>query len=277
VAQIATDPSEETQRDPSATHVDRVLDILEVLARSARPCLLGEVAAAVGAAKPTTHRLLSALVRRGYAAHDADAGEYRIGIRCFELGSLWAASLDLRELAAPHLRRLNAVTRETVHLAIYDHGDAVYIDKLDSPLPVVASSFVGRRCPASSVATGRVLLAYQPEREVGRVLEEPLPRFTDATVTDPAALRDLLDEVRRTGVGVNRDSYRDGVGGLAAPVRDRTGLVVAAVGVCLPEMRFGADRLAALRDEVAAAGRGISADLGHVEPLAAAERARLPG
>ena len=270
-----TDPSDESQRDASATHVDRVLDILEVLARSTQSSSLGEVAAAVGAAKPTTHRLLATLVRRGYASHDPEAGEYRIGIRCFELGSLWAANLDLRQLAAPHLRRLNEATQETVHLAIYDHGDAVYIDKLESPLPVIASSFVGRRCPASCVATGRVLLAYQPERELGRVLEAPLPRFTDATITDPAALRDLLDEVRRTGIGVNHGSYRDGVGGLAVAVRDRTGMVVASVGVCLPEMRFGPDRFAALRNEVAAAGRAISSDLGYVEPLAVSEAANL--
>ncbi|HSZ38537.1 MAG TPA: IclR family transcriptional regulator [Trebonia sp.] len=263
----STDPSDESQQDASATQVDRVLDILEVLARSPRPQLLGEVAAAVGASKPTTHRLLATLVRRGYASQDPDAGEYRIGVRCFELGSLWAANLDLRQLAAPHLRQLNTSTQETVHLAIYDHGDAVYVDKLESPLPVIASSFVGRRCPASCVATGRVLLAYQPDRELGRVLGEPLPRFTDATITEPAALRDLLDEVRQTGVGVNHGSYRDGVGGVAVAVRDRTGIVVASVGVCLPEMRFPADRFAALRDEVAAAGHAISADLGYVEPL----------
>jgi DNA-binding IclR family transcriptional regulator len=269
VSRTNGDPFDDSQRDASATHVDRVLDILEVLARSPRPQLLGEVAAAVGAAKPTTHRLLAALVRRGYAAHDPREGEYRIGIRCFELGSLWAANLDLRQLAAPHLGRLNTATRETVHLAVYDHGDAVYVDKLDSPLPVIASSFVGRRCPASCVATGRVLLAYQPERELARVLESPLPRFTEQTITDPAALRDLLDEVHRTGVGVNHGSYRDGVGGVAVAVRDRTGMVVASVGVCLPEIRFGQDRFEALRDEVAAAGRAISSDLGCVEPLAA--------
>jgi DNA-binding IclR family transcriptional regulator len=275
VSRTNTDPSDESRQDASATQVDRVLDILEVLAHSTRPQLLGEVAAAVGASKPTTHRLLATLVRRGYASHDPDAGEYRIGIRCFELGSLWAANLDLRQLAAPHLHRLNAATRETVHLAIYDHGDAVYIDKLESPLPVIASSFVGRRCPASCVATGRVLLAYQSDRELGRVLQAPLPRFTGATITDPAALRGLLDEIRRTGVGVNHGSFRDGVGGVAVAVRDRTGMVVASVGVCLPEMRFGPDRSAALRDEVAAAGRAISADLGYVEPLAVSEAANL--
>jgi DNA-binding IclR family transcriptional regulator len=270
-----TDRSDESQRDASGTQADRVLDILEVLARSPRPRLLGEVAAAVGASKPTTHRLLAALVRRGYASHEPEAGEYRIGIRCFELGSLWAVNLDLRQLAAPHLRRLNTATQETVHLAIYDHGDVVYIDKLESPLPVIASSFVGRRSPASCVATGRVLLAYQPERELGRVLEAPLARFTDATVTDPAALRDLLDEVRRTGVGVNHGSLRDGVGGMAVAVRDRTGMVVASVGVCLPEIRFGPDRFAVLHSEVAAAGRAISADFGYVEPLPASAAASL--
>lgn len=275
MSRTSADPPDDGQRDSSATQVDRIVDILEFLARSARPRSLGEVAEAMEASKPTTHRLLAALARRGYASHDAEAGEYRIGIRCFELGSLWAASLDLRQLASPHLHRLNTATQETVHLAIYDHGDVVYIDKIESPLPIVASSFVGRRCPASCVATGRVLLAYQPERELSRVLEGPLPRFTDATVTDPAALRELLDEVRRTGAGVNHGSLRDGVGGVAVAVRDRTGMVVASVGVCLPKIRFGPDRFETLRSEVAIAGRAISSDLGYIDPVAVSGAASL--
>ncbi|HEY1706479.1 MAG TPA: IclR family transcriptional regulator [Trebonia sp.] len=272
----SADALDDGQRGSSARQSDRIFDILEFLARSARPRSLGEVAEAVKAPKPTTHRILSALVRRGYASHDAAAGEYGIGIRCFELGSLWAASLDLRQLASPHLRSLNTATQETVHLAIYDHGDVVYIDKIESPLPIVASSFVGRRSPASCVATGRVLLAYQPERELSRVLEGALPRFTDATVTDPAALRELLDQVRRTGAGVNHGALRDGVGGVAVAVRDRTGVVVASVGVCLPEIRFGPDRFETLLGEVVRAGRAISADLGYVHPAAVVARTAIP-
>ncbi len=106
-----------------------------------------------------------------------------VGLRCFELGSQWAEAQDVRTVALPSLRTLNDAALETVHLAIYDHGDAVYIEKLESPQPIVARSFVGGRCPAFCVATGRALLAHQPSAEIARVLAGPLPRFTGATST----------------------------------------------------------------------------------------------
>lgn len=242
--------------------LDRALDILELLARTGTPVGLSEVATAVGGPKATVHRLLATLQRRGYVIQETHGSLYSAGVRCFELGSLWAQNLDLRAIAAPHLRRLNDETGETIHLAIYDHGDVVYVDKLESQQPVVAKSHVGRRSPATCVATGRVLLALQPATEIKSVLDKPIPAYTPQTVTDPAKLAALLTDVRRVGYGVNHESYRTGVGGIAAPVRDHTGAAVASVGICLPEQRFGADRFDDLRDRTVRAAGDISDALG---------------
>lgn len=244
----------------TAVSIARALDVLEALARVGHALGVTDLADRTGLPKPTVHRLLAVLAERGYVARDGD--RYMIGIRCFELGSLWAQNLDLRSVAAPQLRRLNEVTGETVHLAIYDHGDVVYIEQLKCLLPVAAVSYVGRRCPAFCVATGRVLLAHQPWRELDEVLGAPLPRFTPDTLTDPAALRELLADARRDGYAVNRGNYREGVAGVAAPIRDHTGAVVAAVGCCLPLDRFGGERFTRLLDETRQAADAISAALG---------------
>jgi DNA-binding IclR family transcriptional regulator len=256
---IHMDPRSE---EMPTSQLHRALDIVESLARTGRPQSFGEISSTVAAPKATTHRLLATLVARGYATQDARSGQYTAGIRCFELGSLWAQNLDLRALAAPWLAELNDATLETVHLAIYDQGDIVYIEKLESPQPVVAKSFVGRRCPAFCVATGRALLAHQITEEIERALAEPLPRFTDATVVDPLGLDALLADVRAHGVAVNHGCFREGVGGVAVPVRDHTGAAVAAVGLCLPEHRFGPDRFDLLRDATFAAAQAISERLG---------------
>jgi DNA-binding IclR family transcriptional regulator len=249
-----------------ARSLHRALDVLEALASAGRPLALGELSERVGARKPTAHRLLATLTARGYASQDTRDGRYSAGIRLFELGSLWAQNLDLRFVAAPHLDRLNEETGETVHLAVYDHGDAVYIDKRETRHAVVASTHVGRRCPAYCVATGRVLLAHQPAEAIADVLAGPLPRHTERTTTDPGELAALLEDVRRDGFAVNRGSLREGVGGIAAPIRDHTGAVVAAVGCCLPESRFGSDRFDLLRDRSIEAAAAISRELGgHVE------------
>lgn len=226
--------------------MDRALSVLERLVSQGQPQSLSDIAEHLGVPKSSVHRVLKTLVARGYATKEAD-GHYGGGVRCFELGSLWAQNLDLRAIAAPHLASLNEITKETVHLGVYEHGDVIYVDKVESPHQVVARTYVGRRCPATCVSTGRVLLAYSEHREIERVLAEPLPSYTGNSITDVTELRSLLDTVRRDGFAVNHSSYRPDVSGIAAPIRNYTGKVVATVGLCLPEHRFGPDRFDELR------------------------------
>jgi Transcriptional regulator len=233
-----------------------------MLARSGAPRTFSEIAEHAGTPKATTHRILKTLEARGYVSQDPAAGRYAAGVRCFELGSLWIQNLDLRQIAVPWLQSLNDMTGETVHLGIYEYGDVVYIDRLECHFPVGARSYVGRRCPATCVATGRVLLAFAPHQEVERVLSQPLPAYTRRSITDPAQLQNMLSEVRAVGYGINHGSYRDEVSGIAAPIRDHTGAVIAAVGLCLPEHRFTKDRFTQLRDHTIAAAVEISAALG---------------
>jgi DNA-binding IclR family transcriptional regulator len=253
--------------EPGSGQLERGLSILEFLARAGSGRGLTDIAAEVGGPKATLHRLLTSLQARGYVTQDARTSLYSAGVRCFELGSMWAQNLDLRAKAGPYLAELNEVTGETVHLAVYDHGEVVYVEKLESRHPVVAKSFVGRRCPATCVATGRALLAFQPRAEIDDVLARPLPAYTPLSITDPEELRTLLAGVRRDGFGVNQGTYRDEVGGLAAPIRDHTGRVVASVGVCLPLQRFGDDRFGVLRDATTEAAVAISAALGGPDSL----------
>jgi DNA-binding IclR family transcriptional regulator len=252
----------EGRGDGESGQLHRALDILEYLARSGSPRGLTDIAESVRGPKSTVHRLLMTMHLRGYVAQDERTQGYSVGLRCFELGNLWAQNFDLRGVAAPHLRLLSEITGETTHLAVYDHGDVVYIDKIESNQPVIAKSHVGRRCPAVFVATGRALLAFQPLEEIRAQLALPLPRYTQHSVTDPRAVEDMLATTRRNGYAVNHGSYRDGVGGVAAPVRDHTGTVVAAVGLCLPEQRFGPDRFDDLRGHTIAAAVAITVALG---------------
>ena len=148
---------EQRSNSAGSAQLDRALDILEFLTQAGSPRTLAEVIDAVDAPKATVHRLLATLRERGYVTRDPLTSRYSAGVRCFELGSMWAQSLDLRAVAAPHLSALTEATGETVHLAVYDHTAGVYVDKLESRQPVVAKSSVGRRCPATCVATGRAL------------------------------------------------------------------------------------------------------------------------
>lgn len=223
--------------------VDSTLDVLELLAESGKAVGVSEVAERLGISAPGAHRLLAALRERGYAEQDPHTSRYSIGLRAFGLAALSASRQDLRRKAGPHITELNEGTGETVHLAVYDDGWVVYLEKAESRHPVAPVSRIGDRAPAHLVATGRAILAYLPEEQL------------DA---------EIVAETRRRGWALNRDSYREGVSGVAAPIRDWTGGVVASIGCCLPSRRLTQDTQPLLVERSVAAAARISAELGHV-------------
>jgi DNA-binding IclR family transcriptional regulator len=253
--------------------LDRALSIMEYLAREEAPRALSEIISDVGGPKATTHRLLSTLCSRGYLRQNAES-EYSLGIRCFEIGSMWAGSRELRSVAGPHLAALNDVTRETVVMGVYEQGSVVYVEKVSSPQPVVATTELGSRCPARLVATGRVLLAYQEPDEIGRQLAVA----GEEGATGGEELQHALVEVRRQGFAVTRDTYRTAVSGIGAPLRDHTGRVVAAVGLVVPSERFSADRVDLLRQQTLDCSLAITAELGGPrEPILVGAEGRAAG
>src|SRR5690606_19310941 len=148
----------------------------------------------VGLTRSNAHRTLQTLAHAGYVAKDRASGAYRGTIRLFELGARQMAGMDVRRLAAPYMRELADKTGETVHLSVLDGLDVVYIDKIDSPQPVRAYSVVGGRAPAYAVATGKALLAYQPETYLDR-FDGALQAHTPATASTLAELRQALAKV----------------------------------------------------------------------------------
>jgi DNA-binding IclR family transcriptional regulator len=188
------------------------------------------------------------------------------------MGSLLVRDVDLVAMAAPRIRRLCEETRESVQLAVFDAGFAVYVDKVDSPQPLKAITTIGSRVPATVTSTGKALLAWLPPIALDQAMAH-LKRYTPLTIMKRRDVEVDLDETRARGYAVNRGEFRENVAGIAVPIRDRHGAVVAAVGV------WGADKniLGAQRENLArmavTAARDISRDLGHLETLAAKPKA----
>jgi DNA-binding IclR family transcriptional regulator len=244
--------------------IERTLDALEVLAERPGGVGVAELAAALGVSSPSAHRLLSTLHARGYARQDPATARYTIGLRSFALAALATDGLDLRTTAAPHLRRLNELTGETVHLALRAEGEVVYIDRIEGVHPVGPISRIGARSPAHCVATGRAMLAHAPRHEVDALLARGLERYTDRTPVTRAALEADCELVRSRGYAINEGSWRSEICGVAAVVREFSGDVAASIGVCLPAARFSDDVRPALIRHTVDAAAAISADLGFV-------------
>lgn len=221
--------------------VERALSILPVLA--AGPAGLGDVAEALGVHKSTALRLLRTLHAHGFAYRQPD-GRYRLGAALFALAAEAVENLDVREVAHPHLVALNKATGHTVHLALHQDDEVVYIDKVDSRYPVRMYSRIGRPVPLTVAAVAKLLLADLPEAErralAGRI---DYPRYTDRSTPDATAFLRELDLVREQGWATDLGGHEESINCLGAPVRGPDGRVAAALSVSAPGVVVTAEGL----------------------------------
>lgn len=241
------------------------LEILEALGDANTPVTLGHVVAATGRPKGTVHRMLSTLVHTGFARQNPASGRYSLTLKAWRIGSGTLRDLDLVKAALPVLDQLMEEAGETVHLAVLDpSGTAVYVARVESPRSVRVQTRLGQTNPAWCTATGRAMIAFHPD-VAERVLERPLERRTAKTLTDQRRLRDALAEVRAQGYAVTLAENHPEIGGIAAPVRDHTGQVVAACGIGVPAFRMDGPYIKREIPLVLRAAARISAALGHSE------------
>ena len=239
--------------------VDRALTILPLLAEG--PANLEQVAARLDVHKSTALRLLRTLHEHGLVHRQPDQ-RYRLGARLFTLAQHALDSLDVREVAHPHLAALGERTGHAVHLAAYEQGEVFYIDKVDSRYPVRMYSRIGRPVAITVAAVAKVLLADLPEAERRAVAERlDYPRHTARSTPDAAAFLAELARVREQGWAADLGGHEESVNCLGAPVRGPDGRVCAAMSVSVPTAAAGADELLRLRPLVLRTARDISAEL----------------
>jgi len=213
------------------------LRMLQALALSDRPRGVTELGRELGVTKSNAHRLLKTLVHSGFAQNNADAGKYSATLKVWELGSHVLSRVDVKNVSGALLQALADKTGESVHLSLLSEGSVVYIDKIDSVQPVRAYSQIGKGAPAYCVATGKALLAHQSPEMIASLCER-LEANTSRTITNAAELQRELARVRQLGYALNRGEWREGVCGVAAPIRDVSHNVIAAVGISGPESRM---------------------------------------
>ena len=240
------------------------LDVLELVARAgSRGISLSSICRELSLSKSTGLRILGTLESRGYVRRDNEGARYRLGIRALEMWSAALEGLDLREVARPELQGLVAQTDEIAHLAILDHGEVVYVDKIEGSQPIRIYSRIGRRAPAYCTGVGKALLSGLSDAELAAYLDEhPLKAFTSTTIVDRSRLLEELQLVRTRGYAFDMEEHEEGVRCVAAPLRDHTGRVVAAISLTAPAMRMSADRMQALAPLVVEAANRISQALG---------------
>jgi DNA-binding IclR family transcriptional regulator len=219
---------------PSGDSVtDRVVRVLETFGPDRTVQTAAEIGRRADLPSSTAHRLVAELVAAGLLERDDDH-RIRLGMRLWELALRGSRALRLRQAALPSMERIQARVREHTQLAVLEHDTALFLERLSHPDAGANITRIAGRLPLHASSSGLVLLSYAEPELQERVLSAPLVALSDGTVTDAAALRRTLAGIRRSGFVVSPGSVEAVSTGVAVPVRDETGEVVAALSVVLP-------------------------------------------
>ncbi|GAB3578026.1 IclR family transcriptional regulator [Amycolatopsis endophytica] len=221
----------------------RAADILELFLDEQARLSATEIAERLGLPRSTTHELLTTLVTRRYLDRQpGDETVFRLGPKVLELGARYQQRLEFGVEADAVARQVAARCGETVHVAVLDGLEVVYVSKVDSTHSVRLISAVGRRLPANCTAVGKVLLAGLSREEVSRRLKgHKLAGLTEHSVTTRPELLAQLDAVRVTGIAHENSESNPDAGCVAAPVADSRGDWVAAMSISIPTSRHAAE------------------------------------
>jgi IclR family acetate operon transcriptional repressor len=243
--------------------LSRALAILEALAHSHDGLTLTELAQTVGLATSTAHRLLTTLQQARFVRFDPFASVWQVGVRAFIVGNAFARTRDVTMVARPYLRRLMEESGETANLYIVEEGEAVCMAQVESRQVMRAIARPGGRVKMHCSGAGKAILAWLPEREVGKILErQGLPRFTGETLTTPKKLKAVLEEVRARGYATDNEEYEAGLRCVAAPILDDHGAPLASISISGPTARIPDHRLALFGALVAETAKTVTAEVG---------------
>jgi len=247
--------------------VDRALDILLLLQQEGKEMGVTQMSTALGMYKSTVHRTLATLENKGFVQQNADNGKYWLGIRLYSLGMLIRERLPLRNIAYPHAKALSEKFDEVVHLSMLDKNALSYpqhiiIDKIQGRLQVLSlTPPVGSSAPCHSSAVGKCLLAFSSRQYIQKFTGNPLPVFTDKTLSSWDDLVQELDSIKKRGFAVDDEELELGLTCVAGPILGRDTDIVAALSLSGPTSRIRA-RFDEIVQEVKKTAAMISASLG---------------
>ncbi|TLH57585.1 IclR family transcriptional regulator [Mycolicibacterium aubagnense] len=243
--------------------VDRALYVLELLARRGEAGVT-ELASDIGVHKSTVSRLLAALEDRELVEQAFERGKYRLGFGILRLANAVSGRLDVTRQGREICERLALEVGETVNIAVLRSEYAVNVDQARGPSAVGTHNWVGELTPLHATSSGKVLLAsLGADARRDLVAEAGLQRFTEHTITSLEKLEAQLRDVTRDGYVVSLEELEPGLNAIAAPIRDHTGVVIAALSVSGPAYRLTAERTREIAPVVISAADDVSRRMGY--------------
>src|SRR5580765_6606811 len=245
--------NETLQRTPKARSgryrihvIDRAAQILDCFGFDHQELSVSEIGAKARLHRSTAHRILMALEYNDLIQQNAENGKYRLGIKLFRLGHQAVSHLNLREICRPFLTRIMDETKETVHLAVLDEDQVLYLDKVEGPHALRMPSRVGRHITTYCTSLGKAMLSCLEETDVKRMLQsQPFKVLTPNTIRNLDMLLADLRATRKRGYSIDDEEIEIGLRCVGAPIYDHTMRMVGAISVAAPSARLTTQKLPA--------------------------------
>jgi DNA-binding IclR family transcriptional regulator len=244
----------------------RASKILKCLTKGKAHFKISEIAHELHLDRSTTYRILLSLEKGGLVEKDKGTGEYSLGLFAFEIGNAYLNRIDFPKVSKSIMTDLALEVQETVHLAVLSETEIVYVDKVDSPRPLGIMSKIGQRAPLHCTALGKVLLAFQPEAELKRIIRQiKLIPMTSNTIVSQHRLMEELRMIRRQGYALDHREIEEDVECIGAPIRDHRANVIAALSISGPQRKIHTPQEKQFISSVVKAAGLISSKLGYME------------
>jgi IclR family acetate operon transcriptional repressor len=246
--------------------LDRGLVILEAVANSSDPISLNELTDLVGIDRSSVFRLAFTLKRRGFLAYPAGRKDFILGPALWRLSHRYDWGTMLIRVSQEYVKQLARRTNETVHLAIREGRNALFIDHASANHVIAVSGQTGEMVPLHCTAHGKALLSGLDRAELRRIFgDSPLAVYTKSTIGTIAGLAEKCAEIQARGYATDDAEFREGLRCVAAPIRAQKGMVVGSIGISAPLERFPVERYAECSEQVRAIADEVSARLS-IEP-----------
>ncbi|GAB4228982.1 MAG: IclR family transcriptional regulator [Deltaproteobacteria bacterium] len=246
--------------------VAHALDVLEEFRDETDELGVTELSKKLKLHKNNVFRILATLQSRNYIEQNRSNDNYRLGIKCLELGQTFIRQRGLLKQARPILQDLAGTTGETSYISILRGNEVIYLDAVEASSTVRVISRVGLHMPIHATAAGKALVAYESDEELRKRFSGELPAFTKATKTDIDSLVKEIALTRERGYATDLEEFEEGLRCIGAPVRDYTRKVIGAISVSGPAHRLSDEKIATVvGPELDRVGKTLSSRLGFRE------------